>query len=72
MTLPGVAFVYPNEEGWAVYQLLDSDEVNFGRFWPSQDTDVILVKVIQLGADLNDKEFLSDLQAGLDRRGPTP
>jgi len=48
MTLQSVAFVSPNEEGWAVYQLPDSDEVNFGRLWPSQDTDVILVKVTRL------------------------
>jgi len=72
MTLPGVAFVSPNEEGWVVHQSPDSNEVSFGRLWPNQDTDVILVKVIQLDTDLSDREFLSDLQASLDRRGPTP
>ena len=72
MTLQGVTFVSPNEEEWAVHQSPDSNEVSFSRLWPNQDTNVILVKVIYLDNDLSDIEFISFLQASLDRRGPTP
>jgi hypothetical protein len=72
MRLPGVSFVSPNEEGWTIYQSPDSNEVSFSQFWPDQDTNVILVKVIRLDTDLSDREFLSNLQATLDKRGPTP
>ena len=72
MALQGVTFVSPNEEGWAVHQSPGSNEVSFTRLWPNQDTNVILVKVIQLDNDLSDIEFISFLQANLDKRGPTP
>ena len=72
MTLQGVTFVSPNEEGWAVHQSPDSNEVSLSRLWTNQDTNVILVKDIHLDQDLSDREFISFLQANLDRRGPTP
>ena len=72
MALQGVTFVSPNEEGWAVHQSPGSNEVSFTRLWPNQDTNVILVKVIRLDTDLSDSKFLSNLQATLDKRGPTP
>ena len=72
MKLPGVSFASPNEEGWAIYQSPDSNEVSFSRLLPDQDTNVFLVKVIRLDTDLSDSEFISNLQATLDKRGPTP
>lgn len=72
MRLPGVSFVSPNEDGWTEYQSPDGNEISFSQFWPDQDMNVFLVKVIRLGTDLSDSEFLSNLQATLDKRGPTP
>jgi hypothetical protein len=72
MRLPGVSFFSPIEEGWTIYQSPDSNEVSFSQFLPDKDTNVILVKVIRLDTDLSDREFLSNLQATLDKRGPTP
>jgi hypothetical protein len=72
MRLPGVSFVPPGEEGWTIYQSPDSNEVSFGQFLSDQNTNVILVNVFRLDTDLSDREFLSNFQATLDKRGPTP
>jgi hypothetical protein len=68
----GVAFFSPNEAGWGVHQSLESNEVDFGRFWSNQDTDVMQVKVIYSPTDSSDKELFADYQAYLDMRGPKP
>jgi hypothetical protein len=68
----GVAFFSPNEAGWGVHQSPESNEVDFGRLWSDQDTDVMQVKVINSPTDLSDKEFFADYQAYLDMRGPKP
>jgi len=51
MRLPGVSFVSPNEDGWTEYQSPDGNEISFSQFWPDQDMNVFLVKVIRLGTD---------------------